>query len=199
MHQTSRIQSSAPRALKNPTGSPVLGLSELLQPAGLGGSGGRRRAFSAVPFDTYSMVVKLEAEGFTRGQAQCVTKTLQEVLRSSMEAETRLLVPKIEMEAQLTRLGGRVETVKLELQVRSACQTHLEQDVICHASRVSLLVVAAGGHYPARAGTRGAGGTAAGRDREGPRPHARGVPEGNSAPGRTPPHVSLPLLHPQLS
>lgn len=77
--------------------------------------GSRYFATGPVPFDTYQMVCKLEAEGFTRPQAQVVTRVLVDILRASVRLEAEGLVPRVEVDRRLIGLDTRIETVGTEL------------------------------------------------------------------------------------
>jgi hypothetical protein len=66
----------------------------------------QRRGFVAgnLPFDTYALVVRLEGEGFSRGQAQAITNTLLEVIRGSIKGESKMLATRTEMEKATSSL-----------------------------------------------------------------------------------------------
>jgi len=70
---------------------------------------------SPLPFDTYSLVVLLEKEGFSRGQAQALTRTLLEVLRGSIRNSEAGLVKKAELSEALLKLEGRMAEGKAEV------------------------------------------------------------------------------------
>lgn len=63
-----------------------------------------------LPFDTYALVVRLEGEGFSRGQAQAITNTLLDVIRGSIRSESKMLVPRTEMEKALTKIESTQKT-----------------------------------------------------------------------------------------
>jgi hypothetical protein len=59
-----------------------------------------------LPFDTHALVVRLEGEGFSRGQSQAITNTLLEVIRGSIRSESKTLATRTEMEKALLKVEG---------------------------------------------------------------------------------------------
>eukprot|EP01052_Picozoa_sp_SAG31_P011354 SAG31_NODE_640_length_13322_cov_4.396703_13_plen_273_part_00 len=88
-----------------------------LKDAGQAGSSRDRRFLTTapVPFDTYNMVCKLEAEGFTRAQAQALTRVLVDMLRSSTKMEAQGLVSKFEMDSRILGVETKLEKIASEL------------------------------------------------------------------------------------
>ena len=68
-----------------------------------------------IPFDTYALVVRLEKEGFTRGQAQAVTNSLLEVIRGSIRNESKTLATRTELEKGLVKLEAAQKGIKADL------------------------------------------------------------------------------------
>jgi prophage antirepressor-like protein len=68
-----------------------------------------------MPFDTYALVVRLENEGFTRGQAQAITNSLLEVIRGSIRNESKTLATRTELEKGLLKLEEAYKATKAEL------------------------------------------------------------------------------------
>lgn len=68
-----------------------------------------------MPFDTYALVVRLEKEGFTRGQAQAITSSLLEVIRGSIRNESKTLATRTELEKGLLKLQTAQKGAKAEI------------------------------------------------------------------------------------
>eukprot|EP01051_Picozoa_sp_SAG22_P013303 SAG22_NODE_1473_length_4341_cov_30.519566_1_plen_199_part_00 len=74
------------------------------------------------------MVCKLEAEGFTRAQAQAVTRVLVDTLRSSVKLEAEGLVPRAEVDRRLLSTEAKIESLAsgLREEVRNAVSLRKE-------------------------------------------------------------------------
>ena len=62
------------------------------------------------PFDTHSLVCRLEGQKFTRGQAEAISGTILDVLRMTIRREREKAVGKVELEKTVLKMETMLQT-----------------------------------------------------------------------------------------
>ena len=61
------------------------------------------------PFDTHTLVCRLEEQQFTRGQAETISRALQEVLVGTVKVERREFVSRVELDKTVLRMETQLK------------------------------------------------------------------------------------------
>ncbi|XP_078687824.1 coiled-coil domain-containing protein 90B, mitochondrial-like [Branchiostoma floridae x Branchiostoma belcheri] len=66
-------------------------------------------------FDTHTLVTRLETNGFTPEQAECVTLCLIEIMNSTLEKNQKELVSKLQQEVMMQQLMAHMSSIRKDM------------------------------------------------------------------------------------
>ncbi|CAH1268792.1 CCDC90B [Branchiostoma lanceolatum] len=66
-------------------------------------------------FDTHTLVTRLETNGFTPEQAECVTLCLIEIMNSTLEKNQKELVSKLQQEIMMQQLMAHMSSIRKDM------------------------------------------------------------------------------------